>query len=113
MILVGVRADPAGRHLPWYLFAVGQFGFVLGDGIRAVYESGLGVEAPFPSVADATYLAAYPILAVGVLLLVRQRDKDQANVIDAMILRDQRGGDPVDLPDGALYRDRAYRCSRS
>ena len=74
--------------MPWYLFAAGNFCFVVGDVIRAFYESVLGVEAPFPSLADPAYLLAYPLLAAGLLLLVRSRDKakDRGNVIDAMII---------------------------
>lgn len=40
---------------------------VAGDVIWAYYESVLGVSSPFPSVADGFYLAAYPLLAVGLL----------------------------------------------
>src|SRR4051795_603926 len=65
----GVRTHKPRHPVPWYLFAAGQLGFVLGDGTRAVYESIIGIEAPFPSLADVFYLLAYPVLAVGLALL--------------------------------------------
>ena len=55
-IVYGVRHHGRGRPCAWYLFAAGQLCFVLGDGGRAYYESVLGVEAPFPSLADVFYL---------------------------------------------------------
>jgi two-component system cell cycle response regulator len=45
-------------------------------------------EAPFPSVADAVYLAFFPLLAAGLLLLVRARTpgRDRTSPIDAIII---------------------------
>jgi diguanylate cyclase (GGDEF)-like protein len=44
--------------------------------------------APFPSVADGFYLAGYPVLAVGLLILIRGRisGRDRAGLIDAAII---------------------------
>lgn len=87
-ILYGVRLNRPASRTPWYLFAAGQMGFVVGDGIRAFYEIGLAVEAPFPGLADAAYIAGYPLLMVGLMMLVRSRDKakDRGNLIDALIV---------------------------
>ncbi len=87
-ILVGVHRHKPALRMPWYLFAAGNLCFVTGDVIRGFYESVLGVEAPFPSMADVAYLAAYPVLAAGLVLLVRSRDKikNRGNAIDAMIV---------------------------
>ena len=48
----------------------------------------LEVEPPYPSVADAFYLACYALLAGGLLLLVRERapGRDVASLIDATII---------------------------
>jgi hypothetical protein len=48
----------------------------------------LGLEPPYPSVADAFYLACYALLAGGLLLLVRERapGRDVASLIDATII---------------------------
>jgi diguanylate cyclase (GGDEF)-like protein len=44
--------------------------------------------APSPSVADGFYLAGYPVLAVGLLILIRGRisGRDRAGLIDAAII---------------------------
>ncbi len=87
-ILIGVRMHKPAVRTPWYLFAAGQMCFVVGDGIRAFYETVLGVESPFPGAADAAYIAAYPLLMVGLMMFVRSRDKanDRGNLIDALIV---------------------------
>ena len=87
-IVYGVRHHKPRAAGAWYLFAAGQLCFVLGDGSRAFYESVLGVEAPFPSLADVFYLLAYPVLTAGLVLLIRSRDiaRDRGNLIDAMIV---------------------------
>jgi diguanylate cyclase (GGDEF)-like protein len=43
---------------------------------------------PFPSPADALYLAGYPMLLTGVVLLIRWRtpDRDRASLLDATII---------------------------
>jgi signal transduction histidine kinase len=85
---VGARKWRPSRPLAWYLMAVGQVSFVVGDAILYTYEWVLHLEAPFPSVADAFYLAFYPLLAAGLLLLVRGRapGRDWASLIDATII---------------------------
>ena len=84
----GIRRNRPRNALAWYLFAAGQMGFIAGDLIRAYYEVSVGVSAPFPGFSDIAYVAAYPILALSLILLVRGRDgaRDRANLIDAMIV---------------------------
>ena len=72
-ILYGIRRNRPSNPLPWYLFALGEFGFVAGDMIRAYYESALGVPAPFPGIADIGYTLGYPALVVGLFLFMRSR----------------------------------------
>jgi signal transduction histidine kinase len=87
-LVIGVRLWRPSRPLAWYLLAAGQLSFVVGDAILYSYEWVLRQEAPFPSVADAFYLAFYPLLAAGLLLLVRCRapGRDWASLIDATII---------------------------
>jgi len=88
-IIYGVRKYRPRSTLPWYLFALGQLLFVMGDSTRAFYESVLGFqEAPFPGLADCFYLGGYLPLAAGFVLLVRGRDpsRDRSTLIDALIL---------------------------
>jgi diguanylate cyclase (GGDEF)-like protein len=85
-ILAGVRLHRPARRALWYWFAAGQFTWVAGDVVWVIYEYALHQE-PFPSPADVFYLATYPLLAVGLLLLVRdRRGRDVTGLIDAMIV---------------------------
>jgi diguanylate cyclase (GGDEF)-like protein/PAS domain S-box-containing protein len=84
----GIRRNRPPNAIAWYLFALGQLAFVSGDAIRAYYEIVVGGSAPFPGFSDIAYVAAYPILATSLVLLVRSRDgaRDRANLIDVMVI---------------------------
>ena len=84
--LIGIAIHRPDRRLPWLLMAFGQALFVAGDLVWNWYEV-IG-EDPFPSIADALYLAGYPFLALGLLLLIRRRlsDGDRGGLLDAAIL---------------------------
>jgi hypothetical protein len=79
-----LRPEPM---LPWLLFAAGQTLFAVGDLLFGIYGDVLH-DSRFPSPADGFYLAGYPVLAVGLLLLVRQRSTghDLGSLIDASIV---------------------------
>ncbi|HYH92473.1 MAG TPA: GGDEF domain-containing protein [Candidatus Saccharimonadales bacterium] len=83
---VGIWVLRPDRALPWLLMAWGQALFVAGDLVWNYYE--LVGEDPFPSTADALYLAGYPLIALGLLLLIRRRvaGGDRGGVLDAGIL---------------------------
>ena len=88
-IYVGsARNLPRGRRLPWQLFAFGLLGQVAGDAIFAVYEVSLNREPPSPSIADAFYLGGYPLLALGVLLILRRLGghTSRAAILDTLII---------------------------
>jgi diguanylate cyclase (GGDEF)-like protein len=86
-ILVGVRWHRPRTPLTWWLLASGQLLFVVGDLLFDLHERVWEIDA-FPSVADGFYLAGYPPLAVGLLLLIRARTpgRDRASLIDATIV---------------------------
>jgi diguanylate cyclase len=71
----------------WWCFAAGQLLFVVGDVLYAVIDQVLH-QSPFPSVADVFYVGGYPVLAVGLLVLIRGRisGRDRAGLIDAAII---------------------------
>ena len=72
-IYLGARINlTAGDRLPWNLFALGLLGQVAGDAIFALYEIELNREPPSPSIADVFYLGSYPLLAAGILLVLRK-----------------------------------------
>ena len=87
-ILVGVRRNRPSAPWPWRLFAIAQTLFCLGDMYTYIYPEVIGHDLPFPSIGDGIYLAQYPLLMLGVILIVRRRNPhgDRAGVIDALIL---------------------------
>jgi hypothetical protein len=68
-IVVGMRWHRPQRPLTWYLFGVGLLSYVTADIIFYTYQDILHQEV-FPSAADVFYLAAYPFLMAGLLLLI-------------------------------------------
>ena len=84
--LVAIALHRPARVAPWLLITLGQASFVAGDLAWNVYEF-LG-EDPFPSLADVLYLAGYPLIAAGLLLLIRHRiaGGDRGGILDAAIL---------------------------
>ena len=88
-IFVGaVRNLPTGKRLPWFLFALGLLGQVAGDAIFAFYEVSLNREPPSPSIADVFYLAGYPLLALGVVLILRRLggQTSRAAILDTVLI---------------------------
>jgi two-component system, cell cycle response regulator len=86
-ILVGVRRHRPPKALPWLLLATGQLLTATGEVIFDVLHQLMGSTADL-TVADAFYLAAYPMLAAGLLLMVRHRTPgwDAPGIIDAGIV---------------------------
>ena len=88
-ILAGIWIHRPARKLPWLLLAAGFGFFVAGEITWHIYSYGLG-EDPFPSIADLFYLAGYPFLAAGLLLLARdrgaRRGQERAGFLDAAIV---------------------------
>jgi diguanylate cyclase (GGDEF)-like protein/PAS domain S-box-containing protein len=87
-ITVGGRRNHPGRPLAWYLLAAGVLSFITGDLTYKISNEIFHIQPPFPSVADLYYLAMYPLLAAGLLLLVRARTpgRDRASLIDALLI---------------------------
>ncbi|MEU3479549.1 aminotransferase class I/II-fold pyridoxal phosphate-dependent enzyme [Streptomyces sp. NPDC033754] len=87
-ILVGVHLHRPARRWPWLVLAAANFAFVAGDTAYNALEGFFGQTRPFPSVADALYLATYPLFALGLFGFIRYRaaGRDLAVVLDALIL---------------------------
>jgi diguanylate cyclase (GGDEF)-like protein/PAS domain S-box-containing protein len=87
-IAAGVRLHRPRARLAWYCFALGLTLFWLGDLYTYSYPLLLEREVPFPSLGDAAYLAVYPALIAGVLILKRRRTRrgDRGSAIDAAIM---------------------------
>ncbi len=74
-IVVGVVVHRPRERLGWILVAAAGACFTLGDDIWDVYNLVLHTTVPFPSVADALYLAGYPFLFVGLIRITRTPDR--------------------------------------
>jgi signal transduction histidine kinase len=81
-IVVGVIRNRPSARLPWLLFALGNACLSVGDFISTHLDT-----PPVPSAADWVYLASYPLLAGGlVLLLVRAGGHHRtAAIVEAVI----------------------------
>jgi diguanylate cyclase (GGDEF)-like protein/PAS domain S-box-containing protein len=86
-IFVGLRMHRPGRRWPWLAFAGGLLLFAVGDVAFDVYAAA-GNAVPVPSVADYLYLAGYPVLAWGMVLLVRYRVRgaDLTSALDGVMV---------------------------
>ena len=114
-ILVGVRLNKPARRVAWITLALGAALLTAGDLALSYLGSGAG-EMPFPSVADALYLAGYAALASSLVQLARSHDRgrDPAAWVDALIVAgaatvvawtlifDQYLADPTLSPLGVL-----------
>jgi diguanylate cyclase (GGDEF)-like protein len=83
MILAGVRWHRPAQAAVWYWLSAGQAASVVGDLVWEYYRYILDQE-PYPSLADVFYLASYPLVAVGLWLLVRGRRRGAALSAAAM-----------------------------
>jgi diguanylate cyclase (GGDEF)-like protein/PAS domain S-box-containing protein len=87
-ILVGLRMNAPSERRAWLFFAAGQFVFVAGDAFYYGYDAVFHKDVPFPSVGDFFYLAVYPAIVAGLLILIRRRSTggNRNSLIDALIL---------------------------
>ena len=87
--LVAIACGIAVRRcsgVAWWMILLGLTLWVAGDGYWNAYRWLEGVEAPFPSPADALYILAYLPLLIGIGLLVRGGRPRAADVLDASII---------------------------
>jgi diguanylate cyclase (GGDEF)-like protein len=86
-VMVGLRLHRPARRWPWYFMAAGQLLWVIGDAIDS-WQVDVAHTERFPGPDDALYLAAYPLLAVGLVLLIRARRprRDVAGLLDSALL---------------------------
>ncbi|MFE4393909.1 putative bifunctional diguanylate cyclase/phosphodiesterase [Streptomyces sp. CB02056] len=86
-IVVGVRLNRPAHARYWYVLALANLSFTVGEVVQAVQLDILHVPNPFPSVADGFYLAEYVLYAVGVLGFIRWRTarQDRAGLLDALV----------------------------
>ena len=86
--VLGARIHRPSLRLPWYLFGAGLFAFSVGDVLFNLYAFVWHRDPPVPSIADVFYLAGYPLLTAGLLLLVRslRSEERRRGRLDAAML---------------------------
>ena len=82
------RAQLPGQRAPWFLLASGGGLMLLATIVRVVHGEMIGIEDPFPSVAEPFYIAGYLCLLAGIVQLIRLRTvvRARADLIDALIV---------------------------
>jgi diguanylate cyclase (GGDEF)-like protein/PAS domain S-box-containing protein len=87
-VVGGIRIHRPEARMAWWCFALGLALFWLGDIYTYSYPKLFGADVPFPSMGDAIYLAVYPALMIGLVVLVRRRNQraDGPGAVDALIM---------------------------
>jgi signal transduction histidine kinase len=104
----------SGRErLGWLSFAVGVLGFLGGDAVWNVYLLLWNRDAPFPSLGDVFYLAAYPFFIVGMFFVFGGRDgRSLGSILEAGIVTAASGlliwllVDPIGSENAAPFLER-------
>ena len=84
--LIGIRHKRAVNRRAWMWIVAGLISFLAGDICYYILDA-TSDSAPFPSPADALYLAMYPLVIYGLLSLIRQiaPGRDWPSLLDASI----------------------------
>ena len=87
-LYTGIRMYRPPAPVAWWLFLLGVLLFWIGDVYTYSIRILMHVNVPFPSFGDGVYLAMYPVMMVGIMLLVRRRSRraDGPGTIDALIM---------------------------
>ena len=84
VVFASLRLNRPARPLGWALFGAGMLSVALGD-VVWYWLSLVQNVSPTTSLADVFYLAEYPLLIAGMILLVRVRP-NRAVVLDTLII---------------------------
>jgi hypothetical protein len=87
-VVAGIRLHRPRVAAAWWWFAGGLGLFWAGDVYTYSYPRLTGAVVPFPSAGDALYIAVYPALLIGLMILVRSRNRraDGPGLIDSLIM---------------------------
>jgi diguanylate cyclase (GGDEF)-like protein/PAS domain S-box-containing protein len=72
-LVIAARRSSGRARASWYLFAAGQAFNTGADVLWTIVDARTGGAVPFPSVLDLLYLAYYPLVALGLLRMLRLR----------------------------------------
>jgi diguanylate cyclase (GGDEF)-like protein len=83
---LGIRFNRPARKLPWILLLIMTIAGGAGNVVLSVYLFHGSV--PFPSSADVLWLACYPLLLAGLMLLVNGLSwrRDRAGILDTLMV---------------------------
>ena len=84
VVVAALRLNRPARPIAWMLVAIGIACIAIGDALWYVPLLA-GEEMPYPSLADAFYLAEYPFLLAGAIGLVRGRP-NRGMVLDSLLV---------------------------
>ncbi len=82
-VVYGMRLHQVADRSGWYLVAAATACYFGGDVVLDIYELVQRIPPPYPSFADALYLAGYPFLFAGVLRISRAPGRSWSGWIDA------------------------------
>jgi two-component system cell cycle response regulator len=86
-VFLGVWRHKPVPRLPWILLGLSQAVYAAADAYFYVSHYLLGI-LDYPSTSDVLYLAHYPLVVAGLLLLIRRRapGRDWAGLLDAAVI---------------------------
>jgi diguanylate cyclase (GGDEF)-like protein len=86
-VLVGIARNEPRPALPWVLIGIGQAVYALADA-NFYIDHYLRRDLSYPAPADVLYLLHYPLLAAGLIILIRRRSphRDVPALLDAASL---------------------------
>jgi len=92
-LAAGAKRRPRGNRRGWLLLCLGVLLFSTGDAIWDLYYGWyLDWATPYPSPADALYLAGYALVIVGVLLVIPSRRIPFGDLLDVGVLTASAAG---------------------
>jgi signal transduction histidine kinase len=89
LLVIGSFSRSGADRRSWAVIGCGVALLGMGELVWGWYELGLDVEPPFPGLPDVFYLAAYPVLALGMLAMPRlsaSRYQWSLQMIDALVV---------------------------
>jgi diguanylate cyclase (GGDEF)-like protein len=85
-LVIGIRHWRPEHASPWWLMAIGQASYTVGD-FLAYWGRYMGPVAHYPGYPDIFYLGRVPFMIVALTLMIRRRSgRDRGAVIDCLII---------------------------
>ncbi len=87
-VLAGMRIYRPRARKAWWFFVAGLTLQLAGDAYTYSFRHLAHASVPFPSAGDAMYLLVYPLLMIGLLMLVRSRNGrgDAPGLVDSLVI---------------------------